>query len=276
MKKVCCDLLIADMKLRIFSDCELPLQRKLKDFYADFDKADVVYNAVNVGNPDDFIPRDAKEIYTGAGLRVFKLDGSVYHRYSYGGELSVLRIDDEKTVYVSADELSPINIQKSLALETEILGFGGAFMHASLIKVNGKGIIFSAPSGVGKSTQAALWERYRGARILNGDRAAVRFVDGKWMAYGSPWAGSSGIYVNDSAELSAIVFLGQSQENIVRRLGGVKAFSALMKGGIFPYWNKEKMEMACSVSEKLLANVPVFQFDCRPDESAVEELEKFI
>ena len=276
MGKICCDMMIADMKLRIFSDCELPLQSNLKEFYAEFDEADIVYNAVNVSNPDDFIPKTAKEIYVGACLRVFELDGCVYHRYSYGGELSVLRIDDEKTVYVSADELSPVNIQKSLALETEILGFDGAFIHASLIKVGEKGIIFTAPSGVGKSTQATLWEKYRGARILNGDRAAVRFVDGKWMAYGSPWAGSSGIYVNDCVELSAIVFLGQSQENVVRRLNGVKAFSALMKGGIFPYWNKEKMNLACNISEKLLAQVPVFEFDCRPDESAVNELEKFI
>lgn len=277
MGKICCDLLIADIKIRIFSDCKLPLQESLREFYAEFGEADIIYNAVDVNNPDDFIPEAAKEIYTGSGLRLFELDGCVYHRYSYGGELSVLGIaDGKKTVYVSAHELSPINIQKSLALETEILSFNGIFMHASLVKVGEKGIIFSAPSGVGKSTQASLWEKYRGAEILNGDRAAVRFVNGKWMAYGSPWAGSSGIYLNDSVELSAIVFLGQSSENTVKRLVGAKAFSSMMKGGIFPYWSREGMNSACDISEKLLSQVPIFEFNCRPDESAVDELEKFI
>lgn len=277
MEKICCDLLIADMKIRIFSDCALPLQDSLREFYAEFGRADIEYNVVDVNDPDDFIPRTAKEIYTGSGLRVFELDGCIYRRYSYGGELSVLTVaDGKKTVYVSVHELSPVNIQKSLALESEILSFDGIFMHASLIKVGGKGVIFSAPSGVGKSTQASLWEKHRGARILNGDRAAIRFVDGKWMAYGSPWAGSSGIYLNDSAELSAIVFLGQAAENTVTRLSGVGAFNAMMKGGIFPYWSKEEMTSACDVCEKLLSQVPVFRLDCRPDESAVEELERFI
>ena len=276
MKRICCDLMVADMKLRIFSDCDLPFQECLKEFYSDFDSADIAYKVVNVNNPDDFIPSTAKEIYGGSGVRVYELDGRIYHRYSYGGELSVLCLGEEKTVYVSVDELSPINIQKSLALETQIIDFGGIFMHASLIKVGGRGIIFSAPSGVGKSTQASLWEKHRGAEILNGDRAAIRLVDGKWISYGSPWAGSSGIYHNDNAELLAIVFLSQASENTVTRLSGAKAFNAMMKGGILPYWSKEKMLAACNILEKLLSDVPVYEFACTPDLSAVEALEKFI
>lgn len=276
MEKICCNLTVADMKLRIFSDCDLPFQESLTEFYSEFDNADITYRALNVNNPDDFIPKSAKEIYSGSGVRVFELDGHIYYRYSYGGELSVLSVGDEKTVYVSTDELSPINIQKSLALETQIIDFDGIFMHASLINAGGKGIIFSAPSGVGKSTQAALWEKHRGAKILNGDRAAIRLVNGKWTAYGSPWAGSSGIYHNDNVEVAAIVFLGQSSENTVTKLNGAKAFSAMMRGGILPYWSKEKMLSACGILEKILSVVPVFEFECTPDLSAVEELEKYV
>lgn len=275
MEKIRCDLSIADIKIRIFSDRGLPVQDNLKIFCADFDEADVVYNTVKVDNPDDYIPLDAKRIYDGSGMSVFESDGRTYHRYFYGGELSVLH-PESRTIYLDTDESRPINIQRSLALETEILDFDGIFIHASLINVGGKGVIFSASSGVGKSTQAALWEKYRGARVLNGDRAAVRCVDGRWIAYGSPWAGSSGIYVNDSVELSAIVFLGQSEENEIKKLNGVAAFSAMMKGGISPYWSKAKMDKVCTVAEKLLSQIPVYELKCRPDESAVETLEKFI
>lgn len=264
------------MKIRIFSDCRLPLQDCLKEFYSDFDVADIVYNVHDVNNPDDYIPKTAKQIYPGAGVRVFEHEGQLYHRYSYGGELSVLHMGQENNVYVSTDELSPINIQKSLALETKILQLDGFFMHASLVKVKDKGIIFSAPSGIGKSTQAALWQQHRGAKILNGDRAAIRFVNGKWMAYGSPWAGSSGIYRNDSAELAAIVFLGQAQQNRLTRIDGSGAFSAMIRGGIFPYWSKADMVTAFGITEKILLSVPTFELFCRPDLSAVEELEKFI
>ena len=276
MEKICCDLTVAGINLRIFSDRELPFQDCLKDFYNPFDKADIIYNTVTVNNPDDFVPSGAKQVYSGSGMTVFELGGQTYHRYFYGGELSVVNIGEKKTIYISADESRPLNIQKSLALETEILNFDGIFMHASLIKTGNKGIIFSAPSGIGKSTQASLWAKHRGARIINGDRAAVRFVNGKWLAYGSPWAGSSGIYLNESTELSAIVFLGQASQNTVKRLSGARAFSAMMRGGIFPYWSKAKMDVACGISERLLSEVPVFEFNCTPDKSAVEELEKFI
>ncbi|MBR5773817.1 MAG: hypothetical protein IKY44_03090 [Clostridia bacterium] len=276
MEKICCNLSIAGMKLRILSDCELPFQDCLTEFYSDFDSSDMVYTVCDVNNPDDFIPKTAKEIYSGAGVRIFELDGQLYHRYSYGGELSVLHIGEGNTVYVSAHELSPINIHKSLALETRILDFDGIFMHASLVKAGDRGIAFSAPSGVGKSTQAALWQKHRGAKILNGDRAAIRIADEGCLAYGSPWAGSSGIYHNDFARLSAIVFLSQGAENTVTRLSGARAFGAVMKGGILPYWSKDKMSLACNIAERILSRVPVFELSCRPDLSAVEELEKYI
>lgn len=276
MEKICFDLSIADIKLRIFSDCELPKQDNLENFYTEFDQADITYKVFPVPNPNDFIPRSAKKLYDRCGVAVFELDGNLYHRYSYSAEISVLCVEDERKIYVRSDKPQLVNIQRSLALETELLDFDGIFMHASLIDVGGKGIIFSAPSGTGKSTQASLWEKYRGAEILNGDRVIIRFVDGKWMAYGSPWAGSSGIYLNKKVELSAIVFLGQSSENVVRKIEGIKAFRAGINGGIFPYWSKEKMEQACSICQRLFSELPIFEFDCRPDVSSVEELEKFI
>lgn len=38
-------------------------------------------------------------------------------------------------------------------------------LHASVIRVNGHGILFSAPSGTGKSTQADLWENMKMQRL---------------------------------------------------------------------------------------------------------------
>ena len=64
-------------------------------------------------------------------------------------------------------------------------------LHASVIDWQGQGILFSAPSGTGKSTQADLWQTHAGATILNGDRAVIRWLDSQYRVYGSPYAGSS-------------------------------------------------------------------------------------
>ena len=60
-----------------------------------------------------------------------------------------------------------------LALEKHVLNHGGIVLHCSYIKYKEKAILFSAPSGTGKSTQASLWEQHRGAKTINGDRALL-------------------------------------------------------------------------------------------------------
>ena len=85
-------------------------------------------------------------------------------------------------------------LMNMIGLEQLLLRYDGLILHSSLVRWQGKGILFSAPSGTGKSTQASLWEKHMGAEILNGDRAGIRYVDGRWMAYGLPYAGSSRIY----------------------------------------------------------------------------------
>ena len=62
----------------------------------------------------------------------------------------------------------------------------GFLFHCSYIERDGNAILFTAPSGTGKSTQAELWKKYRNAQIINGDRAAIRIVDGTVMAEGTP------------------------------------------------------------------------------------------
>ena len=99
------------------------------------------------------------------------------------------------------------NIFQLLSGETLLLELGGLMLHASFIRWQGRGILFSATSGVGKSTQADLWARCCQAEVLNGDRAALRPGPDGWRAYGLPYAGSSGIYRNEDAPVAAIVLL---------------------------------------------------------------------
>ena len=84
-----------------------------------------------------------------------------------------------------------------IGLETLLLQHHGLLLHASLIKYNNICLAFAGPSGIGKSTQADIWQQRFAAEIINGDRAAIRKEEDRWIAYGSPYAGTSGIYKND-------------------------------------------------------------------------------
>ncbi|PWM48932.1 MAG: hypothetical protein DBX62_01245 [Clostridia bacterium] len=97
-----------------------------------------------------------------------------------------------------------------LAMERPLLKYGRIVVHASAVIYGGEAYLFSAPSGGGKSTQADIWHDKRGAEILNGDKVILRPTHGGVIAYGSPIAGSSGIYVNKSAPVRAICMIDKA------------------------------------------------------------------
>ncbi len=150
----------------------------------------------------------------------------------------------------------------------------GFVFHCSYIDHGGKAILFTAPSGTGKSTQAELWNRYRGAEIINGDRAAVRLVDGKLIAEGIPFAGSSEYCKNRSLPIAAIVYLGQAPTTTIRKMRGYEAFSKIWEGVSVNTWDKEDVERVSKVVQCAAAELPVFHMPCTPDESAVMVLEE--
>ena len=160
-----------------------------------------------------------------------------------------------------------------LAAEHLVARNGGFIFHSSYIARNGKGILFTAPSGTGKSTQADLWEQLRGAEILNGDRSAVRMVEGTALVYGIPFAGSSKICRNVTLPLDAIVYLKQAPATTIRRLRGAEAFRRVWEGCSVNTWDRMDVELVSETVQQILANVPVFELACTPDESAVIALE---
>lgn len=159
-----------------------------------------------------------------------------------------------------------------LGLEQLLLRHGGLILHASLIRWQGQSILFSAPSGTGKSTQASLWETHMGAEILNGDRAGIRYVNGKWTAYGLPYAGSSHIFRNESAPIGAIVILRQGKENVIKQMTPVAALRALIPEFSAHRWNPGFMNKVLNIAAELLQEVPVYYLECLPDYGSVQLL----
>lgn len=165
-------------------------------------------------------------------------------------------------------------VLENLSAEHLIAQNDGFVFHCSYIDHGGKAILFTAPSETGKSTQADLWAKLRGAEIINGDRAAVRLVDGVLMAEGIPFAGSSTYCKNCSLPIEAIVYLGQAPVTTIRKLRGYEAFSKIWEGVSVNTWDREDLERVSRVVQKLAEKIPVFHMPCTPDESAVIALEE--
>lgn len=163
-----------------------------------------------------------------------------------------------------------------LALEHLLAPLDGLLLHASFICHEGKAILFTAPSGTGKSTQAELWRSHRGARILNGDRVCIRMEGGTPYACGIPFAGSSGICKQAKLPIAAIVCLSQAPQTTIRSLGGFEAFRRVWEGCSVNTWDREDIAHVSDTVMRVLQSVPVFHLACTPDETAITALEQML
>ena len=142
-------------------------------------------------------------------------------------------------------------------------------IHSSAIFVNGEGIIFSAPSGTGKSTHTALWKEHYGATIINDDSPFVSVVSDKVMLHGAPWAGTSGINKNISVPLRAIFFLEQASKNEIVPLASLQALQLLLRELLKPC-DRQLIDNTYTLLNLVLASVPCYLLRCTPDKEAAE------
>lgn len=233
---------------------------------------------------DRLSPPEGEQMYCASDKQFFS-DGEIWTRY-YGStpsslDTAYLRIRREGAyshVQVKksqlSDGLTTKMVLNSMEAEHFIVRNRGFLLHASYIRWNNEAVLFTAPSGTGKSTQADLWCTHRGAELINGDRAVVR-VDGEGVyACGLPFSGSSGVGKNVTLPLRAIVYLSQSADTSIQKLQGFRAFRCVWEGCSVNVWNRDDVTKCTQTVLDVLEHVPVYHLSCTPDEAAVSALEK--
>ena len=177
--------------------------------------------------------------------------------------------------YAATGKLLPVltfSFASLLALERRMQSFNQYILHSSFIQYNDHAILFSAPSGTGKSTQADLWKQYRNALIINGDRTLLSKNE-YFIANGWPLCGSSEICFNEHYPLSCIVFLSQGKENNITELDYKDAYKKLISELTINYHNPLFINSAMDFIEDLLKNIKVYHLTCDISEDAVICLE---
>ena len=277
---------LAGLSIRVHSYFTLHENESTKEFFSDLDQnfnpdLEISYLCVNeLPVPEDIRYEEARRIYTGEGDGAATFFSAMpgISPYAWVPRTS---LNKGKLIcyYLPGSEYLmnyARNIIMLMDLEATLLHFNAIIMHASLIRWNDRAVLFSAPSGTGKSTQAELWKQYEGAEILNGDRAALRRKDEIWEGYGLPYAGTSGIYRNENAPLHAIVALRQAPDNSIRKLNVSEAFKYLYPETMIHRWDEAFEKRATEILLEILNEIPVYLLSCRPDREAVELLKSEI
>ena len=199
------------------------------------------------------------------------------------GELCVWNSWSDKGIGICAGDWSSMKIYAAESCPEAVLknlfmiGFcsrfcqrNGLFFHGAFVKWQGRGLLFTASSGGGKSTHAELWRKYMGAAVINGDKVLVRRFRAEARAYGSIWPGSSPYVINDEAPLSAIVVLKKGEKNAIRRLSSKELIPEVGTHIYYPSWDDVLMGQALETMDQILRQIPVYELICRPEREAAE------
>lgn len=167
-------------------------------------------------------------------------------------------------------------ILRMLPLRQMLLYKKVLFLHASQVLYQDRGIVFTAPSGTGKTTQAKLWCDLRGADMICNDRTLIRRSDNHWLTYGYPFDGSEPVISDKVCRLGCIVVLRQGNENRITRLSPAKAITSLMEQTVINGWFADARQMALELIMEVFEDCPIYLFQCTADASAVSVLENLL
>lgn len=149
--------------------------------------------------------------------------------------------------------------------------FDGFVFHGAAVNINGHGVIFAAPSGVGKSTHISLlFENYpANVSIINGDKPIIRQIDGDWSVFSTPWAGKEGWRENTSAPLTAVVLLERSDTNFIEEVSPKDYFGAIVRQVYLPRTSDGQI-LTYDLLDEMSRAVKFYRLGCNISNAAAE------
>lgn len=150
-----------------------------------------------------------------------------------------------------------------------LLDFEGLILHASGVVLDNNAYLFSAKSGIGKSTHASFWLKMFGshAHIINDDKPALRIISHKFMVCGTPWSGKSALNTNEIVPLKAVAFIERGNNNEIRKLSAKEALPLLLEQTLRP---ADKADKLLSLADKLLTGISFYSLHCNMSIEAAE------
>ena len=270
---------IAGIKIRISSSFQILWNDYIQRFRVPAcEEYDEYYECICV---DEF-PVEGKLIYQNQWQWIFRNGNREERLHFFWGQTEPCMLYKEceahKVIYLNKRYMESFLrednycIFNALALEKVLIKHQAIVLHSSFVVWKNQAILFTAPSGTGKSTQASLWEMHQKAIIANGDRTILKEKDGRLYAYGMPVCGSSDICLNVEVPVKAIVYLSQAPENKIEDIELKHKIKLLISETTINFFDERFLDQATDLIMQMSEKVDMYHLSCRKDQEAVEVL----
>ncbi|MCD8153915.1 MAG: hypothetical protein LUF78_04385, partial [Clostridiales bacterium] len=159
------------------------------------------------------------------------------------------------------------------AIASRLPFYNRVALHGACIAYKGKGILFTAASGTGKSTHICLWKQYIGAdvNIVNGDKPIFHIKENSITAYDTPWCGKEGWNRKYNAKMDAICFLRRTEDGVnrIREVDPDEGVSLMLRQMFHPY-EPESTGLMLELFDRMLTSLPMYLLECDMSEDAVK------
>lgn len=224
-------------------------------------------------------------------VKIADLPIGIDARYQYVEEISKDYLTEDEPLFVLSASDSDIEYERKLSEENfpdgvfestaiyrkmaaRLSEYDAFIFHGAVIEYKERAYLFTAKSGVGKTTHIRLWHKRFGndVSVLNGDKPVIRIVNGEVYASGTPWRGKEGYGKPGMLKLSGIAFLERSDIN---EAFPVKCDEVILKFATQAYIPKnESAAKTLSLFDKVLSRVPLITLRCNMNPDAADVARK--
>jgi hypothetical protein len=135
---------------------------------------------------------------------------------------------------------------------------GDLIVHASGIDDHGAGYAFVGPAGAGKSTLVGELPLASGVTILGEDQVILRYQEGRFMVYGTPWHTNPARCSPGGGPLKKLFFLDRAADHGVEPCERMASIERLLQNAFVPYYNRAGVERILEALSCLAERVPFY------------------
>ncbi len=220
-------------------------------------------------------------------IKIAELPIGIDNKYKYIEELSKDYLTDEEPVFTVKVSPEDIEEEREFAkldasdeyyeriviyrhIAEQLPDYDAFLFHGSVIELDGKAYIFTANSGVGKTTHTRLWLSEFGEEvsIINGDKPIIRIIDGVPYACGTPWQGKENYGKNAIRPVAGIAFLSRGEENKAYPIKPEAAVVKFMSQIYLPKTSTDFLRKTLKLADKMLKSVTLVDLSCNMNSDA--------